>query len=114
MRSRPVLAAAALLTATFLAGCNTWRPDGREPTADVERGRLLYDTACVACHTEQAHWRDKRIVATWDQLLYQVNRWQNGAGQGWSEIEIRDVGAYLNGRFYHLPCPGDGCAGAGG
>lgn len=114
MRATPVLVVAAALAGLLPAGCSTWRPDGREPTANVERGRLLYDTACVACHNEQIHWRDKSAVASWDQLLYQVNRWQNTAGQGWSEIEIRDVGAYLNGRFYHLPCPGDGCAGPSG
>ena len=112
MRAAPLVA--VLLAAALLAGCNTWRPDGREPTANVERGRLLYDTACVACHNEQVHWRDKSVVTSWDGLLYQVNRWQDAAGQGWSAIEIRDVGAYLNGRFYHLPCPGDGCGGTSG
>ena len=79
--------------------------------ADEERGRLLYETACVACHTTQAHWRDKRIVQSWSELLYQVSRWQHNAGQNWQSAEIVDVAAHLNGRFYNLPCPVPGCGG---
>ena len=33
-------------------------------------------TACAACHTTQAHWRDKRVVRSWGDLVYQVTRWQ--------------------------------------
>jgi len=79
--------------------------------ANEVRGRLLYETACIACHTTQAHWRDKRIVQSWPELLYQVTRWQHNAGQNWSGAEIVDVGAYLNHRFYNLPCTLAGCGG---
>ena len=103
---------ALVLAALLLAGCA--RPPGGVPAADAERGRLLYDTACSACHTTQAHWREKRVVVSWEQLLYQVNRWQLVAGQGWSEPDIRDVGAYLNGAFYRMPCQVDGCGAPGG
>lgn len=78
--------------------------------ADARRGELLYDTACGACHTEQAHWRDERLVRDWGTLVYQVARWQQNAGQGWGPAEIEDVAAYLNRRLYHLPCPMAGCA----
>ena len=37
--------------------------------------------------------------------------WWNVAGQNWSKADIRDVAAYLNWRFYHLPCHEKGCAG---
>jgi mono/diheme cytochrome c family protein len=79
---------------------------------DVQRGRLLYDTHCIACHTTQAHWRDNHIVQSWADLLYQVTRMQNNAGQQWSMAEITDVAAYLNELFYKMPCPVAGCGGS--
>ena len=78
-------------------------------SADVQRGRLLYETHCVACHTTQAHWRDKHIVKSWADLLYQVARMQKNAGQDWSSAEIGDVAAYLNEQFYKMQCPKQGC-----
>ena len=99
------LAPALLL---LLAACGS-APVDQPMTADATRGRLLYENACVACHTTEAHWRERHVVQSWDGLLYQVNRWQGAAGQGWVETDIRDVGAYLNREFYHLPCPGKGC-----
>jgi len=84
--------------------------------ADVQRGRLLYETHCIACHTTQAHWRDKHIVGSWADLLYQVTRMQKNAGQDWGSTEISDVAAYLNELFYKMPCPSPDCGGpqAGG
>jgi mono/diheme cytochrome c family protein len=79
--------------------------------ADVQRGRLLYETHCIACHTTQAHWRDKHIVKSWGDLLYQVARMQKNAGQDWNSAEIGDVAAYLNEQFYKMPCPTQGCEG---
>jgi len=70
---------------------------------DAKRGELLYETACVQCHTTQAHWRDKRLVRDWPGLLHQVNRWQAVAGQNWRTEETEDVAEYLNQRFYRLP-----------
>jgi mono/diheme cytochrome c family protein len=80
-------------------------------TYDAQRGRLLYETQCSACHTAQAHWRDKRVVQSWPGLLAEVARWEKTAGQNWSESDIDDVAAYLNGLFYKLPCPAAGCEG---
>ena len=80
-------------------------------SADVQRGRLLYETHCIACHTTQAHWRDKHIVRSWSDLLYQVARMERNAGQDWSSAEIGDVAAYLNEQFYKMPCPKQGCEG---
>jgi len=62
----------------------------------------------VACHTTQAHWRDKSVVHSWGDLVYQVNRWQGVAGQNWSATDINDVATYLNERFYRLPGPASG------
>jgi mono/diheme cytochrome c family protein len=81
---------------------------------DVERGRLLYENACGACHTTQPHWRERRLVNDWNGLVQQVTRWQGIAGQNWSRPEIGDVSAYLNQRFYRLRCDAPGCAGPPG
>ncbi len=76
---------------------------------DLNRGRALYDAACDSCHTQNIHWRDKRLVSSWDTLVKEVKRWQSNTGRGWKQDEIHDVAAYLNDRFYRLPCPGNAC-----
>ena len=81
------------------------------PSYDAQRGRLLYDTQCSACHTAQAHWRDKRLVRSWSDLIKEVARWEKTSGQYWSEQDIGDTAAYLNGVYYRLPCPSLGCEG---
>ena len=97
----------------LVAGCGA-PPGAPEPRrADMLRGSELYSTYCIACHTAQVHWRDKRLVQSWDDLRYQVSRWQKIAGQDWSREDIDDVAAYLNGVFYGLPCPLPGCRGSG-
>jgi hypothetical protein len=100
------------VAACLILGPVPWAAESER--ADATRGSLLYDTACGACHTTQAHWRDKRLVHSWPELLSQVESWQRVAGQGWSRSKIEDVAAYLNQRFYHLPCPVAGCAGPDG
>ena len=99
-------------TAFALAADNTAKPEAAATAADVQRGRLLYETHCIACHTTEAHWRDKHIVKSWADLLYQVTRMQSNAGQQWSMTEITDVAAYLNELFYKMPCPIAGCRGS--
>jgi hypothetical protein len=80
-------------------------------SADASRGGLLYENACGQCHSTQPHWREKRLVRSWDDLVYQVDRWQRVARQNWSADDVRDVASHLNGRFYHLPCAEQGCLG---
>jgi len=103
------------LAVSAAAGCAA-RPDGAPSAApstaaatDLQRGRLLYENACDTCHTTQPHWREQRLVKTWSDLVAQVERWQGVAHAGWTPQEIQDVAAYLNDRFYHLPC--DACGG---
>lgn len=88
-------AACALLAALAVA-----------PAAQAQsRGELLYTTHCIACHTEQMHWREKRLATDWKSLGQQVRRWQGNAGLGWSEEDIREVTGYVNARFYRFAPP---------
>jgi hypothetical protein len=111
---RKFLAAIALTPLGFNPGFyvaqeNNGQPPAAVTAADVQRGRLLYETYCIACHTTQAHWRDKHIVGSWSDLVYQVTRMQKNAGQDWSSTEITDVATYLNELFYKMPCPSPDC-----
>jgi mono/diheme cytochrome c family protein len=81
----------------------------RLAAADLDNGRKLYENNCDACHTTKLHWRDKRLVESWASLLQQVDRWQRNSGKSWEPADIKDVAAYLNARFYHLPCPSNEC-----
>jgi len=80
-------------------------PLGAQMTApsSAARGELLYTTNCIACHTTQVHWRERRLVTDWASLTAQVSRWQGNAGLDWSADEILDVARYLNATYYRLP-----------
>ncbi|WP_298828487.1 hypothetical protein [uncultured Piscinibacter sp.] len=71
------------------------------------RGELLYGTHCIACHSTQMHWRDKRLATDWASLKAQVRRWQGVAQLGWSEEDILEVARHLNERIYRYPQTGD-------
>lgn len=77
-------------------------PAGAAGAADAERGRLLYETHCIACHSTQMHWRDKRVVQDWASLLGQVGAWQAREKLGWTAADIRAVAEHLNTTIYRL------------
>ncbi|MDP1534777.1 MAG: cytochrome C, partial [Rubrivivax sp.] len=64
--------------------------------APQSRGALLYATHCIACHSTQMHWRDKRVATDWASLRAEVQRWQGHAQLRWSEDDITEVARYLN------------------
>lgn len=66
------------------------------------RGELLYSTHCVACHTTEVHWRDKKLATNWPSLQAQVQRWQGVAKLKWNDADILDVTRFLNESFYHF------------
>lgn len=74
-----------------------------EPIVEKSRGELLYSTHCIACHTTNVHWRDKREVTDWKSLNSQVRKWQESIGLGWSADDVAAVSSYLNAAYYHLP-----------
>lgn len=71
--------------------------------ASQPSGELLYANHCIACHTTQVHWRDKRLATTWRALRQQVARWQDAIALNWSEEEITEVTRYLDERYYRFP-----------
>jgi hypothetical protein len=79
---------------------------GTVPQSEPTRGRLLYETHCIACHNTQMHWRDARIVRDWPGLAAQVRGWQARAKLEWSDADILEVSRHLNSTIYRLPQPG--------
>lgn len=66
------------------------------------RGELLYTTHCIACHSTQIHWRDKRVATDWASLNEQVRLWQGRNNLSWSEDDIAEVARYLDQRIYRF------------
>jgi len=77
------------------------------PAPSTTRGQMLYETHCIACHTAQVHWRDKKLATDWASLKALVRRWQASVGQGWSEADIVEVARYLNDTYYRYPQSSD-------
>jgi hypothetical protein len=67
------------------------------------RGALLYDTHCVACHTTQVHWRERKLVSDWASLAAETQRWQRNLGLRWSDEEVEEVVRFLNTTIYRFP-----------
>ncbi len=78
-----------------------------QPTRAVTRGELLYSTHCIACHTSEVHWRDKKLARDWVSLNSQVRRWQENADLKWSDDDIAEAARFLNSSYYHFPEPDD-------
>jgi mono/diheme cytochrome c family protein len=74
-----------------------------ETRIDTNRGSMLYDNHCIQCHTQQVHWREKRLATDWKALITQVDRWQRASGLDWNNKDIEEVTRYLNGKYYHYP-----------
>lgn len=71
------------------------------------RGELLYERHCGGCHSEQVHWRGKKLAVDWATLKAEVRRWQAEARLGWSEAEVVDVARFLNETIYRYPQSSD-------
>jgi mono/diheme cytochrome c family protein len=99
-----LLRAAIASLALSLAGLSAAQAD-----ADAERGKILYETRCSACHARSVHNRDARKAKSFDALHAQVLRWSAEAGGSWGADEIDDVTLYLNQRYYRFPCPQSVC-----
>lgn len=90
-RVMEVVLMAALALPPAIAGGEERAPD---------RGELLYETHCIACHDREVHWRDARRVSDWRSLRAEVRRWQAMASLGWTDDEIDEVARFLQSRHY--------------
>jgi len=90
-----------LLAGSILVGALALAPSAQAQS----RGELLYSTHCIACHTTQMHWRDKKQATDWYSLKAQVRAWQATARLEWSEDDVAEVARYLNERFYRFVQP---------
>lgn len=75
----------------------------------ADRGELLYSTYCGACHSQQMHWREKRLASDWTSLKAQVRRWQANTGRSWEKGDTTAIACYLNAHFYRFPPDGSVC-----
>jgi len=73
------------------------------PLRDATRGELLYSTHCIACHSSEVHWRDKKLVSDRASLQAEVSRWQGLSGLGWNDDDIAEVARYLNALHSAMP-----------
>jgi mono/diheme cytochrome c family protein len=87
----------AMLVAGLLAG---W---GVSATADTQRGRLLYENHCQACHTSVVHIREQRKAKSPAELRAFILRWSGELKLQWSDQELADVYQYLNNLHYKFP-----------
>jgi mono/diheme cytochrome c family protein len=98
-----LLMAAVLLTAAIAAASHA---AAQAPLAPApSRGELLYATHCIACHTTQVHWRQKKLATDWPSLKVQVRRWAANTGLAWTDEEVVDVARYLNATQYRFATP---------
>jgi mono/diheme cytochrome c family protein len=103
MRMPLALITLPMLLALVCGGVEAQTPPSPTPT----RAQLLYDTHCIACHSAQMHWRDKKLATDWPSLKALVRSWQATAGQFWSEADIVEVARYLNEAYYRFPQSSD-------
>ena len=69
-------------------------------TADVERGRLLYENHCLSCHESVVHVRDERQAKSLGEIYWQTTRWAIAQKLEWHYEDVRDVAQHLNSQFY--------------
>ena len=69
---------------------------------EVDRGKLLYENHCGACHTAKVHERENRKVNSLVELSKMTIQWQYHLKLNWSIDEVRQVTKFLNERYYHF------------
>lgn len=88
----------SLLAGTLLLCFN---PASAQPP-DLDRGRELYESNCVVCHTPKVHRRVPQLAANREHLRFIVTVWVRHESMRWSQQDIEDVVSYLE-RTYYLP-----------
>lgn len=102
----------SLLVNLLIAVCSCCFVPAQSAMAQ-SRGELLYMTHCIACHTTEMHWRDRRAASSWPSLKDQVRRWQDALSLAWTDSAILDVSRYLNDTIYRFEQTADQVSTAG-
>jgi hypothetical protein len=71
---------------------------------DLQRGKMLHDTHCIACHDARIYTRENRVARDPERLRVEVDRWQKNTSLGWDEADIDAVTGFLAARYYGLDC----------
>jgi len=71
---------------------------------DAARGKLVYETQCLACHYERIHKRDasRSLIRTLAQLRLEVAQRAAYTGQRFTLEDLDDIAEYLNRSHYRL------------
>ena len=71
---------------------------------DPGRGKLLYDTHCVACHYERIHNRDpsRSLTSSFAGLQVEVANRARLTDQRFTEEDLDDITEYLNRSHYRF------------
>jgi len=93
------------IAAVVIAGGASWQ----SAAADIDRGMVLYEARCVACHSTSVHNRAARKAKSFADVREWVSRWSNFLGSDWGPTEVDDVTRYVNEKFYNFPCPAEIC-----
>ena len=71
---------------------------------DNDRGKLLYDTHCVACHYERIHNRDpsQSLVRSFDELRIEVVNRARLTDRQFTQQELDEIAGYLDRSHYRF------------
>src|SRR5688500_1668152 len=69
---------------------------------DTQRGRVLYETHCGACHYERLHDRTHTKISQLADLRDEVSRWAQQTRRQFSLDEREGMVQYLNESHYRL------------
>ena len=75
------------------------------PGQDAQRGRLLYETHCGACHYERLHDRMRTKIGQLADLRDEVGRWAPQTGRRFTLDEREEMVQYLNESHYRFGLP---------
>lgn len=92
MRKELVLLTASLTLITL----------GPTIAGDTQRGKLLYENHCRACHESNLHIRKHSAVSSIGDVRFQIDRWQAELGLRWNRQDMDDIFEYLDTRYYHF------------
>ena len=71
---------------------------------DAQRGKLLYETHCLACHYERIHKRDpsRSLVKSEAQLRVEVAQRAALTKHRFTPADLDEIAEYLNRTHYRL------------